>query len=217
MTKVAIYARVSTTDKNQDPETQLLPAREYCKRADWEIAGIYIDKARAKDFARRVQWAKLLEDARRLEFKVVLVFRLDRAFRSVRECVNTVGEWYERGIAFKSLREDVIDTTTSQGRFVLHVMAAVAELESSIISDRVSAGIDRYKAEGGQWGRKPLDLDITLLKEAYVQVGTIRGAVRRYKELTGKEINPGTAYRYLKGVEKDSQKSTPAKQEISGS
>jgi len=152
--RAAIYGRVSTADKNQEPETQLHALREYCAKAGWEIAGEYVDYARAKDYKRRVRWQQLLKDARRHHFKTVLVFRLDRAFRSVRECTNTVQDWYDRGIAFKSLREDVIDTTTHQGRFILHIMAAVAELESGIISERVKAGIERTKAQGNHYGRK---------------------------------------------------------------
>lgn len=167
--KVALYARVSTDDKNQDPETQLFALREYCQKSEYEIAGEYIDFARAKDFKRRLQWQKMLKDARQHNFKTVLVFRLDRAFRSVRECVNTVQEWFDNGIAFKSLREDVIDTTTSQGRFILHIMAAVAELESSIISERVAAGIARTKAEGNSFGRKKKPFDAELVRSLQAQ------------------------------------------------
>lgn len=164
--KVALYARVSTEDKNQNPFTQLLAMREYCNKADWEIFGEYVDYARAKDYKKRTAWQKLLKDARQLNVKTILVFRLDRAFRSVRECSNTVQEWFERGIAFKSLREDVIDTTTSQGRFILHIMSAVAELESSIIGERVAAGIARRMAEGKRWGRNRNKVGIDAIVEA---------------------------------------------------
>ena len=158
--KVALYARVSTDDKHQDPETQLFALREFCQRAGWEIVKEYVDKARAKDYKHRTAWAQLQKDARQRNFKAVMVFRLDRAFRSVRECTNTVQDWFDFGIAFKSLREDVIDTTTSQGRFILHIMAAVAELESGIISERVKAGIKRTMAQGNRYGRKPLTIGV---------------------------------------------------------
>ncbi|MFA7218200.1 MAG: recombinase family protein, partial [Dehalococcoidales bacterium] len=129
---VALYARVSTDDKNQNPETQLYALRNYCSSAGLEIYREYVDYARAKDWKRRKSWTELQKDARQRKFKTVLVFRLDRAFRSVKECVNLVEDWYERGITFKSLSEDVIDTTTSSGRFILQIMAAIAEIESSI-------------------------------------------------------------------------------------
>jgi DNA invertase Pin-like site-specific DNA recombinase len=164
--RVAIYARVSTDDKQQDPEMQLYALREFCKKAEWEITGEYVDKARAKDFKRRTAWAQLLKDARQHDFKAVLVFRLDRAFRSVRECSNTVQEWLELGIGFKSLREDVIDTTTTQGMFILHIMSAVAELESGIIGERVKAGIARTRTQGNRYGRKPKPFDWPMVQEA---------------------------------------------------
>jgi len=148
MIKVAMYARVSTDDKEQNPETQLYALRNFCRDADWQVYKEYVDLARARDYKHRTAWQQLQKDARQHKFKAVLVFRLDRAFRSVRECVNLVEDWYDRGIRFKSVAEDVIDTTTAQGRFILQIMAAIAELESSIIGDRVAAGMARAKAEG---------------------------------------------------------------------
>lgn len=156
---VALYARVSTDDKEQNPETQLFALREFCQKADWTVVKEYTDKARAKDYKHRTAWAQLLKDARTHEFKTVLVFRLDRAFRSVRECSNTIQEWTDRGIGFKSLREDVIDTTTAQGTFMLNILASVAQLESSMISERVTAGIKRTRAEGNRYGRKKKYVD----------------------------------------------------------
>lgn len=164
--KVALYARVSTDDKEQNPETQLLALRNFCNDAGWEVYQEYVDQARAKDYSHRKDWQQLQKDARRRKFKVVLVFRLDRAFRSVKECVNLIDNWQEMDIAFKSLKEEVIDTTTSQGRFILQIMAAMAELESSVIGDRVKAGMARAKAEGHSLGRKMLNLDVISIYDA---------------------------------------------------
>lgn len=177
--KVALYARVSTDDKHQDPETQMFALREFCQKAEWEIAGEYVDRARAKDYTARKQWQQLQKDARQRKFKVVLVFRLDRAFRSVKECVNCLSDWNERGITFKSLREDIIDTTTSQGTFILHVMAAVAELESSIIGERVSAGMARVKAEGGKIGRPAFSIPSQTICEAIREVHNVKRAAAK--------------------------------------
>ncbi|MBA7559154.1 hypothetical protein ES708_00768 [subsurface metagenome] len=177
--KVALYARVSTDDKEQNPETQLFALRNFCQDAGWEIYQEYIDYARAKDYKHRKAWQQLQKDARQHKFKVVLVFRLDRAFRSVRECVNLVGDWYDRGIRFKSIAEDVIDTTTAQGRFILQIMAAIAELESSIIGDRVAAGMARAKAEGKHIGRKLLDVSVISICDALWNSPTVRAAAER--------------------------------------
>ena len=102
--KVGLYARVSTEDKNQDPETQLYALRQFCETAGWGTYQEYVDKARAKDYMNGRQWQQLRRDACQRKFEVVLVFRLDRAFWSVQECVNCLEGWHERGIAFKSLR-----------------------------------------------------------------------------------------------------------------
>lgn len=183
--KVALYARVSTDDKQQDPNTQLLALREFCGRAEWEIVKEYVDKARAKDYKHRTAWAQLLKDARDYQFKTVVVFRLDRAFRSSQECQNTVHDWLDRGIGFKSLREDVIDTTTSQGKFVLAIMSAVAELESDIISQRVTAGIRRTRAEGNRYGRKTLEekrgITSQVVQDAVTKAGSLNKAAQLLK------------------------------------
>ncbi|GAJ19005.1 unnamed protein product, partial [marine sediment metagenome] len=138
-----------------------------------------IDYARAKDYKHRKAWQQLQKDARQHKFKIVLVFRLDRAFRSVRECVNLVEDWYDRGIKFKSIAEDVIDTTTAQGRFILQIMAAIAELESSIIGDRVAAGMARAKAEGKHIGRKLLDVSVISICDALWNSPTVGAAAKR--------------------------------------
>lgn len=166
--KVALYARVSTDDKNQNPDTQLFALREFCERANFEITKEYIDKTRAKDFAHRFSWSQLLKDARQRKFQAVLVFKLDRAFRTVRECCNQVMDWDERGIKFVSSSQD-IDTTTAMGRYFLHNLAAVAELESSLISDRVKAGISRRLAEGKRFGRKPLNITSQIIYDTLKQ------------------------------------------------
>ncbi len=186
--KVALYARVSTDDKEQNPETQLLALRRFCQEHAWDIEGEYVDKARAKDYKRRLQWEQLKKDARQRKFKMVFVFRLDRAFRSVRECLNTMEEWKERGIIFKSLMEDVIDTSSSMGNFIFQVLAAVAELESGIISDRVTAGLARAKSQGKRLGRPQVtsragfsDRYITILER--LRIGDISSKRQAAREL----------------------------------
>jgi len=74
--KVALYARVSTDDKEQNPETQLYALRNFCRDASWEIHQEYVDRARAKDYKHREAWQQLQKDARQHKFKAVLVFGL---------------------------------------------------------------------------------------------------------------------------------------------
>jgi DNA invertase Pin-like site-specific DNA recombinase len=150
--KVGVYARVSTIDKNQDPETQLLPLRDYCKAQGWEIYKEYIDTASALDIAHRTAWREMLDDAAKKKFSVVLVFKLDRAFRSVKHMHDTLYTWEALGISFKSQREQ-FDTSTALGRLLLNLLAALAEFELELIRERVKAGMERAARQGKRIGR----------------------------------------------------------------
>ena len=150
--RVAIYARVSTSDKNQDPETQLLPLRDYCAAMGWEVFAEYVDQAPANDLLHRVQWRQLLDDAARRKFSVVLVFKLDRGFRSVKHLHDTFSVWELVGVSFRSLREQ-FDTSTALGRLLLNLLAALAEFELELIRERVKAGMDRARRQGKRIGR----------------------------------------------------------------
>ena len=150
--KVGLYARVSTSDKDQNMETQLMPLRDFCLAQGWEVYREYVDQAPANDLAHRVQWRQLLDDAAKRRFSVVLVFKLDRAFRSVKHMHDTLAAWELVGVSFKSLREQ-FDTSTALGRLLLNLLAALAEFELELIRERVKAGMDRARRQGRQIGR----------------------------------------------------------------
>ena len=155
MVKVAIYARVSTSDKDQNPETQLLALRDFCISQGLDIFHEYVDRASANDQARRVQWRKLLDDAAKRRFSVVLVFKLDRAFRSVKHMHDTLAVWELVGANFQSIREQ-FDTSTALGRLLMNLLAALAEFELEMIRERVKAGMDRARRQGVRIGRPPV-------------------------------------------------------------
>ena len=150
--KAAVYARVSTADKDQDPETQLHAVRRFCADKGWEITGEYVDKASAADLRGRVRWRELI-DRRLRGVDVLVVFRLDRAFRSVAHLHKTLEDLEAQEVQFVSVNEPQMDTTTAMGRFVMTLLAAVAELELSTIRERVNAGMARARAEGQTIGR----------------------------------------------------------------
>ena len=152
MMHVTLYARVSTSDKDQDPETQLMALRDYCRANNWEVLGEYVDRASARDLAHRTAWRELLDDCAKRRCKVVVVFKLDRAFRSVRDMHNTLAIWELLGIEFRSLREQ-FDTRSAVGRLLLNMLAAVAEFELEMIRERVKAGMDRARRQGKRIGR----------------------------------------------------------------
>ena len=149
---MALYARVSTSDKDQEPETQLMPMRDYCVTQGWEIYGEYLDHAPANDLAHRVEWRRLLDDSAKRRFTVALVFKLDRAFRSVKHLHDTLEAWELLGVSFKSLREQ-FDTSTALGRLLLNLVASLAEFELVLIRERVKAGMDRARRQGNRIGR----------------------------------------------------------------
>ena len=150
--RVAIYARVSTSDKNQDPETQLMPLRDFCIAQGLEVYDEYVDYASANDLARRVHWRRLLDDAAKRRFKMVLVFKLDRGFRSVKHLHDTLSAWELVNVSFNSIREH-FDTSTAIGRLILNLLAALAEFELELIRERVKAGMDRARRQGKRIGR----------------------------------------------------------------
>ena len=150
--KLAMYGRVSTADKDQDPETQLMVLRDYCEAMGFEIYAEYVDYASANDFAHRTQWRKLLDDAAKHRFKAVLVFRLDRAFRSVKHMHDTLDAWDMAGVEFISFREQ-FDTSTAIGRLMITLLAALAEFELEMIRERVKTGMERARRQGKLIGR----------------------------------------------------------------
>lgn len=152
--RVALYARVSTLDKGQDPETQLRPLREYADRRGFVLATEYVDTASGTT-EDRTQYRAMIGAARKRQIDVVLVWRYDRFARSTQALVNALKEFQSLGVDFISYQEN-IDTTTPTGELIFHVMASLAQFESSLISERVRAGMARAKAQGKHIARPPL-------------------------------------------------------------
>jgi len=149
--RVALYARVSTKN-SQDPETQLLALREYAKARELEVFSEYVDVGISGSKDSRPALNQLMEDARKRRFDAVLVARFDRFARSTRHLVLALEEFNALGVDFISLSE-CIDTSTPMGKMVYTVIAAVAELERSLIRERVIMGLQRAKAQGKRLGR----------------------------------------------------------------
>jgi DNA invertase Pin-like site-specific DNA recombinase len=149
--KIAIYARVSTNN-GQDPEVQLRELREYCQRRGWEITRQYVDVGISGGKEKRPELDKLLHDAYRRYFDAVVVWRFDRFARSVSHLLKALENFRSLGIEFVSLSEQV-DTSTPTGKMIFTVLGAVAELERSLIVERVRAGLRNAKAKGKKLGR----------------------------------------------------------------
>jgi DNA invertase Pin-like site-specific DNA recombinase len=157
--KIAIYARVSTKN-GQDPEMQLAELREYARNRRWKIFGEYVDKGISGASDSRPELNRMMADANRLRFDVVAVWKFDRFARSVSHLLRALETFRTLGIEFVSLSES-IDTSTPTRKMVFTVLASVAELERSLIGERVRAGLRNAKARGMRLGRPPLK-DLTV-------------------------------------------------------
>ena len=150
--KAAIYARVSTANNGQDPTMQTRELREYCERRGWTVAGEYVDIGISGTKEKRPELDRLLGEAHRRRFDAVVVWRFDRFARSVSHLLRALETFKSLGIEFVSLSEQV-DTSTPTGKMVFTVLGAVAELERSLIVERVRAGLRNAKAKGRCLGR----------------------------------------------------------------
>jgi DNA invertase Pin-like site-specific DNA recombinase len=156
--KAAIYARVSTANNGQDPTMQTRELREYCDRRGWTVAGEYVDIGISGTKERRPELDRLLGEAHRRRFDAVVVWRFDRFARSVSHLLRALETFKSLGIEFVSLSEQV-DTSTPTGKMVFTVLGAVAELERSLIVERVRAGLRNARAKGKSLGRPRVAVD----------------------------------------------------------
>ena len=150
--RIGLYARVSTRDKDQDVEVQLQPMREYAAARGW-IVTEYVDHASAADLRGRRAWAQLLDDVRHRRVDHVLTWKLDRGFRSVLHCLRTLEDFDHHGVGFSCLTQAGLDTTSSTGRLMLTILAAVAEFERGLVAERVKEGMANAKRKGARLGR----------------------------------------------------------------
>jgi DNA invertase Pin-like site-specific DNA recombinase len=155
--KTAVYARVSTTN-GQDPEMQLRELRDYCQRRGWDVSQEYVDTGISGVKEKRPELDRLLTDAHKRRFDAVVVWRFDRFARSVSHLLRALETFRSLGIEFVSLSEQV-DTSTPTGKMVFTVLGAVAELERSLIAERVRAGLRNARAKGRKLGRPRKALD----------------------------------------------------------
>ncbi len=151
--KACIYARVSTNDKDQNPETQLLPLREFVTAQGWTVFKEYVDQASATDLLRRTAWREILNEGIRRRFDLLLVWRMDRAFRSVLDAATTLERLRAWGIGLRSYSEPWLDTTSPFGEALYYITVAYAQLERGILRERVKAGMERARKEGRKIGR----------------------------------------------------------------
>lgn len=155
--KVALYARVSTTDKEQDPETQLRHLRAIAQAYGHEIHKEYVDKASGRTVKGRDAYQQMLKDAKAHRFNAIMAYKLDRLHRNLMEAVGFVDNLRLIGVDL-ILTSEAIDTSTAMGRAMMQITAVFAELESAKTSERVLIGMERARAEGKVCNRPTKEL-----------------------------------------------------------
>jgi DNA invertase Pin-like site-specific DNA recombinase len=160
MSRVAIYARVSTDDRGQSPENQLAQLRTWSAAAGHTIAGEYIDHVSGvKGADERPELARMLDDAHRRKFDLLLCWSLDRLSREGLEpTIGYLRRLGNAGVAFHSYSEPMLSTDNPIVRDVLlAVMASMASMERARISERTKAGLQRVRESGVKLGRRPIE------------------------------------------------------------
>jgi DNA invertase Pin-like site-specific DNA recombinase len=202
-TRMAIYARVSTTNHGQDVTLQTRELEQFAQARGWHMVDAYIDSGVSGAKDSRPELNRLMADAHKRRFDVVAVWRFDRFARSVSHLLRALETFNALGIAFVSLSEQM-DTTTPAGKMVFTVLGAVAELERSLIAERVRAGLRNAKAKGKRLGRPPVAVDAT-------QIARLRASGASWLAITRElGLSAGTAKRAYYNLSKNPSSSPPA-------
>jgi DNA invertase Pin-like site-specific DNA recombinase len=189
--RAVLYARVSTNN-GQDPEMQLRELREYCLRRGWPVVSEYTDIGISGAKERRPQLDRLIADAHKRKFEVIVVWKFDRFARSVSHLLRALENFRALGIEFVSLSEQ-IDTSTPTGKMIFTVLGAVAELERSLIAERVRAGLRNARAKGKRLGRPSKQVSAA-------QIAALRAQGVPWRRIGAQlGVSPATAYAASKG------------------
>jgi len=187
MKTAVLYARVSTKNNGQNPETQLLPLREYARNRGLAVVEEYVDHGVSGAKERRPRLDALMAAARKGAFDAVIVWKFDRFARSTRHLVQALEEFQTLGIHFISLTES-IDTSTPMGRMIFTVLGAVAELERSLICERVTSGLARARKHGKTLGRPKTIVDRDRVRSMRQEGQSVR-AIAAHLNLTKSTVH----------------------------
>jgi site-specific DNA recombinase len=158
--KAVVYTRISTEyqEDGHSPEEQLRRCKAHAEFEGYEVVGHYHDTGSGSAFEHRPGYIEMMEKAGK-EWKVVVIYKLDRIHRNLRNMVLWLDDLRSKECDFVSTEERV-DTTTPQGRFFIQVMGAFAEMERETISSRVKMGLEGAKRSGRWIGVPPFGYKI---------------------------------------------------------
>lgn len=189
--KAAIYARVSTEDKGQDTENQLIQLRQYCTAKGYEVYKEYTEYVTGTGKKKRPVFEEMMEDARRRKFDVLLVWSYDRFSRAGLKDIHYISDLNQWGVKFVSYQESFLDTTTEMGELLTPIFAWIAKQEAKKISERTKAGLVRARQEGKKLGRPRADIEtakILALRQEGKSLGEIAKRIGSSKETVRRRL-----------------------------
>ena len=198
--RTALYLRVSTI--HQKPDLQADGLRHYASHAALEIVAEYLDIAVSGRKEGRPQLQALMQAARSHAFDCVLVWKFDRFARSVAHLLNALDEFHHLGIRFISV-QDQVDTESPMGKAMFTIIGAMAELESSLISERVKAGMAAARVRGKRLGRPTTPARfVTRIAEL---AGTTDMSIRQIQDALQGNVSKSVVGEIVKRVREQSQ------------
>jgi DNA invertase Pin-like site-specific DNA recombinase len=198
--RVALYARVSTKDKGQDTENQLIQLRAFAATQGWIVTTEYVDRVSGgKGVKDRVQFGKMLAAASKREFDVLLFWSLDRLSREgTVATLNYLETLNGYGVNYRSFTEQYLDSTGIFKEAVIGILAAVARQEKVRLSERTMAGLQRAWAKGSVSGRPKVE-DSPAYQKKVAELHRLREerkSIRAIAATTGWSV--GTVQRLIK-------------------
>src|SRR5438445_1767148 len=177
--KTAIYARVSTKDKGQDTENQLVQLREFAAKQDWQITREYVDRDTGSK-SDREEFQAMFADGSRRKFDLLLFWSLHRLSREgVLESLQHLNRLTSYGVGYRSYTEQYFDSCGAFRDAVIAIVATVAKQERVRISERTRAGLATARAKGKRLGRPRVNVDVA-------EVGRLRGEGKSFAHIAKK-------------------------------
>lgn len=191
VTKVAIYARVSTEDKGQDVANQTMQLRNFCQSKGYEVYREYTENITGTGKKRRPAFEEMMEDARKRKFDAVIVWSYDRFSRAGLKDIQHILKLNDWGVKFISYQEAFLDTTSEMGELLLPIFAWIAKQEAKKISERTKAGLVRARSAGKKLGRPKVGVEmekILLLRKQGKSLGEIAKLLGTSKETVRRRL-----------------------------
>lgn len=188
--RIGIYARISKD--SSDLNNQLLVLRDYCQRMNFEIVNEYTDIVSGAS-ANRDQFNKMLSDASKRKFDMLLFYALDRFSRAgTRETIRYLQMLDDYGVAYKSYTEQYIDSSGIFKDVIIALLSTLAKQERVRISERVKAGLEKSRLKGKVGGRPCID------KSVREQIRTLKSEGMSIMAISKKlQVSRGSIYQYL--------------------